>query len=439
MSRRLFGTDGVRGRAGELVTPQLARALGAAAIAEIAGSGGRLLVIRDTRESGPALEAALADGASLAGAHVTLGGVLPTPVAPLLVAAGAFDCAAVVSASHNPYEDNGIKLFGPGGFKLGDEAELAIEQRLGAAPDAAAVHGSIEVASAIGKRYEQALADRFAGLDLGGRVIALDCAHGATFEVAPAVFGRLGAEVVLLGGAPDGRNINAGCGSTHPEPLVRAIRDGTAEVGFAFDGDGDRVIAVDEEGDVVDGDRLIALAALALHDAGGLDGDGIAVTVMSNYGLRAAMAAAGIAVAETAVGDRHVLEALREHGWRLGGEQSGHIIDMAFAPSGDGIASALLTLESLGGRRLADVRPFTPLAQALRAVAVSDRDAAAGDVVIASAIVAEQEALGGDGRVLVRPSGTEQVVRVLVEAPAQAQADAACDRLGALIAARHRA
>ncbi len=438
MVRRLFGTDGVRGRAGELLSTALAHALGAAAVAEQGAAGARLLVIRDTRESGPELEAAFAEGAAEAGANVTLGGVLPTPAAPLSIAGGRFDLAAVISASHNPFEDNGIKLFGPGGLKLGDDAERGIERRVADGRGAAAAEpGTIVAAGGLGEFYLAALAQRFAALDLSGRTIALDCAHGATHEVAPTIFRRLGGDVVVLGDAPDGRNINAGCGSTHPGPLTQVVRDGRAELGFAFDGDGDRVIAVDEAGEVVDGDRLIALAALALKQAGALDGDGIAVTVMSNYGLRAAMQEAGIAVTETAVGDRHVLTALREHGLRLGGEQSGHIIDMAFVPSGDGIASALLTLESLAGRRLRDVRPFAPLAQALSAVPVRDRDAVSGDAELAAAITAEDRAFAGHGRVLVRPSGTEQVVRVLVEATGQEQADAACDRLGALIRARH--
>lgn len=437
MVRRLFGTDGVRGRAGELLTTTLARALGAAAVAEQRAEGARLLVIRDTRESGPDLEAAFAQGAAAAGANVTLGGVLPTPVAPLSIAGGEFELAAVISASHNPFEDNGIKLFGRGGLKLGDDTERGIEQRVADGPHAPGRPGAIVAADRLGERYVTALARRFAALDLRGRTIALDCAHGATHEVAPAIFKRLGADVVLLGDAPDGRNINAGCGSTHPGPLAQAVREGRAELGFAFDGDGDRVIAVDESGEVVDGDRLIALAALALKRAGTLDGDGIAVTVMSNYGLRAAMQAAGIAVIETGVGDRHVLAALLEHGLRLGGEQSGHIIDLAFVPSGDGIASALLTLESLAGRRLRDERAFVPLAQALRAVPVRDRDAVPGDEELVAVIAAEDRALAGDGRILVRPSGTEQLVRVLVEATDQGRADAVCDRLGALIGARH--
>ena len=314
-----------------------------------------MLVVRDTRESGPMLEAALAAGVTAAGGDVLLGGVLPTPAAPLLLGRYGFDLAAVISASHNPFQDNGIKFFGPDGFKLSDAAEAAIEARLDDEPAAAAspAIGRVQALHGTQEDYLRELAVRFDGLDLAGLDVVLDCAHGATHEVAPEAFRRLGATVTVLGAAPDGRNINAGCGSTHLGPVREAVASGGHDVGFAFDGDGDRVLAVDRTGAVVDGDELIALAALHLRAAGRLPGGGVAVTVMTNYGFHAAMAEAGVDVATTSVGDRYVLEALRERGWALGGEQSGHIIDMGFVPSGDGVAAALLTLEALGGRDLA--------------------------------------------------------------------------------------
>jgi phosphoglucosamine mutase len=289
-----------------------------------------------------------------------------------------------------------------------------------------ALHGTQE-------DYLRALHERFADLDLSGLDVVLDCAHGATYRAAPEIFRRLGATITALNDAPDGRNINDGCGSTHVEALAAAVVGGGHDVGFAFDGDGDRVLAVDRNGVVVDGDELIALATLHLRDLGRLPGDGVAVTVMTNYGFHAAMREAGVAVATTAVGDRYVLEALRERGWALGGEQSGHIIDMGFNATGDGIASALLTLEALRGGDLAERDAMHKLPQKLVNVPVADRDAAMASPQLAEAGAREQQALEGRGRVLVRPSGTEQLVRVMVEAPSAEEADAVCERLVALV------
>ena len=276
----------------------------------------------------------------------------------------------------------------------------------------------------------RALHERFAGLDLSGQRIALDCANGATHRAAPEIFRRLGADVDAIAAAPDGRNINAGCGSTHVEALAAHVREHGHDAGFAFDGDGDRVLAVDRTGAVVDGDELIALAALHLRRRGRLPGEGVAVTVMTNYGFHTAMRAAGVQVATTPVGDRYVLEELRERGWALGGEQSGHIIDTGFTPSGDGIAAALLTLEALAGGDLEDRHAMEKLPQRLVNVAFADRAALTRAVeAIAADIEAESAALAGRGRVLVRPSGTEPLVRVMVEAPSADEADAACRRL----------
>jgi phosphoglucosamine mutase len=468
LARKLFGTDGVRGVAGELLTAELALALGRAATQQAQGEAPRVLIIRDTRESGEMLEAALAAGVTAAGGDVLLAGVLPTPAAPLLLRRYGLDLAVVISASHNPYRDNGIKFFAADGFKLSDHDEAAIEARLeqlgvvaaarpgddGAATGGAALGGSGAAAPGgpaaggaapvrrIGRvralhgtqeDYLRALHQRFADLDLAGLDVVLDCAHGATYRAAPEIFRRLGATVTAVNDAPDGRNINAGCGSTHIDELARAVIDGGHDVGFAFDGDGDRVLAVDRNGVVVDGDELVALATLHLRDVGRLPGDGVAVTVMTNYGFHAAMREAGVNVATTAVGDRYVLEALRERGWALGGEQSGHIIDMGFNATGDGIASALLTLEALRGGDLAERDAMHKLPQRLVNVPVADRDAAMASPALAAAGAREQQALEGRGRILVRPSGTEQLVRVMVEAPSAEEADAVCERLVAIV------
>jgi phosphoglucosamine mutase len=436
MARRLFGTDGVRGVAGELLTAELALALARAATARVAdrvGHAPRVLIVRDTRESGEMLEAAVAAGVAAAGGEALLGGVLPTPGAPLLVRRHGLDLAAVLSASHNPYEDNGIKFFGGDGFKLTDETELEIERMLEApapahAPAAPRV-GRVRRLEGALEDYLGALGERFATLELGGRRIALDCANGAAYRAAPEIFRRLGAEVDLLAADPDGRNINAGCGSTHVEALASHVRAGGHDMGFAFDGDGDRVLAVDRAGAVVDGDELLALAALHLRARGALPGDGVAVTVMTNYGFHTAMRAAGVQVATTPVGDRYVLEALRERSWALGGEQSGHIIEMSFNPSGDGIAAALLTLEALGERDLAERQAIEKLPQRLVNVRVADRAALSEAAGVRSAVERESAALAGRGRVLLRPSGTEPLVRVMVEAPTSEEADAVCGRL----------
>ena len=433
MARRLFGTDGVRGIAGELLTAELALALGRAAVEQIGAKHPRVLVIRDTRESGEMLESALAAGVASAGGDVFLGGVLPTPGAPLLIATDGYDLAAVISASHNPYRDNGIKFFGADGYKLSDATEEAIEDRLEAPPLTPTRVGRVARVRGTDSEYLAAIADRFGTLDLSGTKVLLDCANGATFNVAPAIFRRLRAQVTVLNDEPDGRNINEGSGSTHVDALAAPMREGDHDIGFAFDGDGDRVLAMDRNGVVVDGDELIALAALHLRAAGKLPGNGVAVTVMTNYGFHTAMRDAGIEVATTGVGDRYVLEELRRRDWALGGEQSGHIIDLGFNRSGDGIAAALLTLEALAGGDLAERHAMERLPQRLVNVRVADRDAAMGSGELAEAVARESAALEGRGRVLVRPSGTEQLVRVMVEAPTEDEADDTCGRLVAVV------
>ena len=435
MARELFGTDGVRGAAGIKLGAELALALGRAATEHAARSASdterpRVLVIRDTRESGEMLESALAAGVTAAGGDAFLGGVLPTPAAPLLIAQHGFDLAVVVSASHNPFADNGIKFFGGDGFKLGDDAEEAIEARVAAGFEPSMRIGRVRALHGTQEDYLRALHTRFADLDLSGVAVMLDCANGATYRVGPEIFRRLGATVSAIGTEPDGCNINAGVGSTHVATLAEAVAASGQSVGFAFDGDGDRVLAVDGNGEVVDGDELIAIAALHLRAQDRLGG-GVAVTVMTNYGFHAAMREAGVEVATTAVGDRYVLESLRERGWTLGGEQSGHIIDMGFVASGDGIASALLTLEALAGGKLADRSAMRKLPQTLVNVRVADKTRAMA--AAEEAAQAENAALEGRGRVLVRASGTEELVRVMVEAPTDDEAHDVCARLVALV------
>jgi len=437
-ARRLFGTDGVRGVAGEFVTAELALSLARAATARVKREDGRparVLIIRDTRESGEMLESAVAAGIAAAGGEALVGGILPTPGAPLLIERHGFDLGVVLSASHNPYRDNGIKFFGGDGYKLSDateaEIELALEQPFPVPEHPGRVrvfHGALE-------DYVRALHERFSDLDLTGQKILLDCANGATFRAAPEIFRRLGADVGIIAHEPDGRNINHECGSTHLDRLRAGMQTGDDVAGFAFDGDGDRMLAVDRNGVVVDGDELIALAAIHLRETGRLPGNGVAVTVMTNFGFHTAMRDHGVEVAITSVGDRYVLEALRERDWALGGEQSGHIIDRNFVPSGDGIASALLTLEALAGSDLADRHAMKKLPQTLVNVRVRDRGALEQATAVHEAVAHEAAALDGRGRVLLRPSGTEPLVRVMVEAPTQDEAEAVCRRLVDLVEA----
>ena len=434
MARKLFGTDGVRGVAGEFVTAELALSLARAAARLSPAERPQVVIMRDTRESGAMLQAALAAGVSSAGGDALLAGVLPTPAAPLLLARYGLDLAVVVSASHNPYQDNGIKFFGADGYKLSDDSELAIERQLesGQLSEAPAI-GRVRELRGAPEDYLRELHTRFSELDLSGLEVLLDCANGATYRVAPEIFRRLGANVTVVADAPDGRNINASCGSTHVQALAETVARGGHAIGFAFDGDGDRVLAVDRLGTVVDGDELLALAALHLRRRGRLSGDGVVVTVMTNYGFHRAMAQAGIEVATTNVGDRYVLEELRQRGWTLGGEQSGHIIEMGFNRTGDGIASALLTLEALEGRDLSERAAMAKLPQRLVSVRVRDRRALEQAPAVAEGVRSAADGLAGRGRVLVRPSGTEPLVRVMVEAPSEDEAQELCDRLAALV------
>jgi phosphoglucosamine mutase len=430
-AKKLFGTDGVRGVAGTELTAELALALGRAAALQAPSERPQVLIVRDTRESGPMLEAALASGVAEGGGDAWLAGVLPTPAASILVRRHGLDLAAVVSASHNPWQHNGIKFFGADGRKLDGEREERIE---GSVAD----HGSRTPSVGRVRTFHGAFDDYLRGLlsafrlDLAGRRVLLDCANGATYRVAPAGFERLGADVRAIGVEPDGRNINEGCGSTHPEHLAERVSDSDAEIGFAFDGDGDRVIAVDADGGIRDGDELIALCARHLSAEGRLNG-GVAVTVMSNYGFHQAMADADIEVATTPVGDKHVAEELERRGWALGGEQSGHIIWEELGPTGDGIAASLLVMRALGNGPLAAAIPMEKLPQILANVEIRDPGALEQARAVWEAVERESVALKGRGRVLVRRSGTEPLVRVMVEAPTEQECREVCDRLVRLV------
>jgi phosphoglucosamine mutase len=413
--RVYFGTDGVRGVVGEFITPDLVERLGRAAT--LWSGRGRVLVGRDTRGSGPELEAALTRGIVSAGGTAVLGGVLPTPAVALL----AQDLGLVVSASHNPPEYNGVKLFDREGHKLDDAMELEIEALL---DESGPGGGSIELAEDAVAGYVEHVVDHF-GSDLSGLRMVVDCANGAFSEIAPAVFERLGANVTAIATTPDGTNINAGCGATNLELLSRTVRAGTFDLGVAFDGDGDRMLAVDADGTPVDGDQIIAVCALAL------DVDLVVVTSMTNLGFHKLMADRGVRVVTTDVGDRYVLDALRREGGIVGGEQSGHVIVLDGHVTGDGLAAALVLCRSLAGRTLAEAVAVMPrFAQRLENVRVIRREVPAA---VADEVERLNKTLAGAGRVLVRPSGTEPVVRVLAESESEEDADALCGRIAHLV------
>ena len=427
----------MRGVANADLTPELVVALGRAA-AKVLGPG-PFLVGRDTRVSGPLLRAALTAGMTAEGDDVIDLGILPTPAVAYLSAADGLP-AAMLSASHNPFPDNGIKFFATGGRKLSDDAERALEAELDRVlhvglsrePPTGADVGAISSGLGGRERYEASVIATLEGRRLDGLRVVIDCANGAAFAVAPSVLGRLGAGVTVLHARPDGTNINAGCGSTHPEELQRRVVAEGAHVGLAFDGDADRVLAVDHQGALVDGDQLVALCALDRRDRGLLAGDTVVITVMTNLGFRLAMAERGIKCVETQVGDRYVLEALEEGAWSLGGEQSGHVIFRDLATTGDGLLTGVQVLDVVArsGRPLAELAAvMTRLPQVLRNVRVADRDGLDAAEALWSEVHQAEAALGDRGRVLIRPSGTEPVVRVMVEAPTADEAHAVCARL----------
>ncbi|MGY1591583.1 phosphoglucosamine mutase [Geodermatophilus sp. SYSU D00708] len=442
---RLFGTDGVRGRANADLTPELALSVARAAAGVLADRDGTsrpvAVVGRDPRASGEMLEAAVVAGLASAGAEVLRAGVLPTPAIAHLTAHTGADLGVMISASHNPMPDNGIKLFSRGGHKLPDAVEAAIEQVVAAGdsgahrPTGADIGRVRDLPDAAATYVEHLLTT--VDKPLTGLTLVVDCAHGAAASVAPEVYRRAGATVHVIGGEPDGWNINDGIGSTHLEPLTEAVRAHGADLGIAHDGDADRCLAVSATGEPVDGDAILAVCALGLKERGELAGDTVVATVMSNLGFHHTMRDAGIAVHTTAVGDRYVLEALRDRGLSLGGEQSGHLVFLDHATTGDGLLTGLALLSRMAatGSSLAELASVVQrLPQVLVNVPVRDRLAVVESDAVAAAVNACEAELGDDGRVLLRPSGTEQLVRVMVEAPTQEQADGIAARLAEVVA-----
>jgi phosphoglucosamine mutase len=416
MARRYFGTDGVRGVVGDAITPDLVERLGRAAT--YWSKGGRIFIGRDTRASGVELEEVFARGVVSAGGNAVLAGVLPTPAVALL----ALDLGVVISASHNPPEYNGVKFFDRGGHKLADEAEEEIEQLLAAPPST--TEGSIDRVAVATDSYLEHVVERF-GSDLAGLRVGVDCANGSYAGIAPEAFERLGAQTVTIGDEPDGSNINVGCGATDLSALQQLVRRERLDLGVAFDGDGDRMLAVDGRGEQIDGDQI--LAVLALH----LGVDLVAVTTMTNMGFHTLMGEHGIRVVTTDVGDRYVLEALRREGGLLGGEQSGHLIYLQDHVTGDGLAAALLLCGAVRGRTLEEaVGVLERFPQAKENVPVARKEI---PDVVETEVERLNDELGDRGRVMVRPSGTEPLVRVLAEARERAEAEAACARIAALV------
>jgi phosphoglucosamine mutase len=446
MTTRLFGTDGVRGIANaDPLTPELALGLGRAAAAHLAervgSTPGRaaVLVGRDTRLSGPLLEQAFVAGVLSTGVDALVAGVLPTPAVALLVPHFGASGGVVLSASHNPFEDNGIKLFGPDGGKLPDASEDEIEARLrvdtGPRPTGAGL-GRLRPVPEAERRYVEIVRGTFpAGLDLRGMRLVLDCAHGATYRVAPRLFRQLGAEVVVTGGRPTGNNINRGVGALHPEGLQSRIRGGGG-IGLAFDGDGDRLIVVDETGAPRDGDHVLAVCAKDLVSRGALRGGVVISTVMANLGLERALGEIGVGMIRAPVGDRYVLEEMRRRGANLGGEQSGHVIFLDHAPSGDGLLTALQLLRIVRERgeplhALAAVVAKCP--QVLVNIPVRTKPALAGLPSVEDAVARWEKKLEGRARILLRYSGTEALARVMVEGDDQAAIDGAAHDIAAAI------
>lgn len=443
---KYFGTDGVRGVANRELTPELAFRIGRAAgsLAAKRTSGRPLIFIgRDTRVSGEMLEAALVAGLLSVGADVARLGVISTPGVAYLTKSRAAAAGMMISASHNPVADNGIKIFGPDGFKLNDEEEAEIERLLDEPQDSlprpvGGDVGRVSDAARSVEAYLTYLAQTVQG-DFRGLKIVLDCAHGAVSDLAPRLFRGLGAEVAVIGGAPNGVNINDGVGSTHPERLQEEVRKRQADVGLAFDGDADRLIAVDETGEVVDGDYIMAIMARWLKEQGRLHDDTLVTTVMSNFGLHEAMRRLGITTVQTAVGDRYVLEKMLEGGYSFGGEQSGHIIFRDYATTGDGMLTAVQLLQVIkqSGQTLGQLkqimRKFPQVLHNVRLASAEAKRTWQENAAIRSIIAETEQELGSRGRVLVRPSGTEPLLRIMVEGPDEGQLHEYVQRIAAVV------
>jgi phosphoglucosamine mutase len=441
---RLFGTDGVRGVANRELTAELGLALSAAAARRLAPatSGHRIAVVgRDPRASSEMLEAAVVAGLTSEGVDALLVGVLPTPAVAYLTAAYQADLGVMISASHNAMPDNGIKIFGPGGHKLDDDAEDRIEELVaqgpGLRPVGAAI-GRVRQAPDAVERYLDHLMGA-TGARLDGLTVVVDCANGAASTAAPRAYAAAGARVIAIHDQPDGLNINDGCGSTHLGAVQEAVLAHGADLGLAHDGDADRCLAVDAAGHVIDGDAIMAVLALAMQEAGELASDTLVATVMSNLGLHVAMREAGIEVRTTAVGDRYVLEELRAGEYSLGGEQSGHIVLPAFGTTGDGILTGLRLMARMvrtGSPLAVLAAPMQSMPQVLINVEVADKATVARAPAVQSAVAAAEAELGDTGRILLRPSGTEQIVRVMVEAADEDTARQVADRVAKSVSAQ---
>ena len=441
---RLFGTDGVRGLANVDLTAPLALELGEAAARltiqgrPASGHKPKAIIGRDTRISGEFLDHALAAGLASAGMDVVRVGVVTTPTVAHLTASSSVDLGVMISASHNPMPDNGIKFFAHGGYKLADAVEDQIEALVNTEWERPTGDGVGEVNADHAWARESYIAHLIeaTGTDLRGMKIAIDCANGAAYEFGPAVFRELGADITVINAEPDGRNINRNAGSTHPEGLQAAVVEAGCDFGVAYDGDADRCLAVDHEGNLIDGDKIMGALAVNARDRGALANDTLVVTVMSNLGLILAMREVGIKTVQTGVGDRYVLEEMLASGYSLGGEQSGHIIARDHATTGDGILSSLLISRMVkdSGRSLADLTSFVQrLPQTLINVGGVDRAAASTNQAVADAVAAAEARLGDTGRVLLRPSGTEPLVRVMVEAATQEEADSVASSLADVV------
>ncbi len=447
MSSQLFGTDGIRGTANQWpITPEVALSLGRAVARILPATSSekhKVLIGRDTRLSGDMLEAAITSGLISEGSEVILAGVAPTPAIAHLTQSLGCDAGIMLTASHNPYQDNGIKIFGADGYKLSDEQELAVEAIILAEKldDPTAELGSSSTLPDTLQRYSEFAQNAVSANALSGLKIVLDCANGAAHEVGPTIFKQLGAEVISLATSPDGKNINQNCGALHPEHAAKAVIEHGAHIGICFDGDADRVIFCDEAGQVIDGDSMLCLCAKALKTQGKLKHNTLVATIMSNLGMRDSLAADGIALETTGVGDRLVLERMREKGYNLGGENSGHIIYADHATTGDGIMSALMVLSLMGEKsqplsQLANCMEIYP--QVLLALAVSEKPPIDTVPELAAAIATAEATFDQSeytGRVLVRYSGTERKIRVLTECSDAALAQSQADLIVAAIAA----
>jgi phosphoglucosamine mutase len=427
---KYFGTDGVRGVANQELTPELAYKIGRCGGYVLTGQADKPKVVigLDTRISGPMLEAALIAGLLSIGASVIRLGVVSTPAVAYMTRELKADAGVMISASHNPVQDNGIKFFGGDGFKLSDETELEIERLIDAEADELPrpIGGDIGTVTNDDNakfRYLDYLKTTING-DFKGLKIVLDCAHGSAYELAPKVFRELGAEIITVGAEPDGRNINAGVGSTHPEYLREQVLAHGADLGLSFDGDADRLIAIDDKGEEVDGDYILCICGDAMKRAGKLKNDTVVTTVMANIGFFKATQRLGLQTAQTAVGDRYVMEEMRKGGFNLGGEQSGHVIFLDHNTTGDGILTALQLVDTLvsSGRKLSELKNLmSKYPQVLVNVRVEDKSLYAGNEAIANAVEEVEQELGDNGRVLVRPSGTESLIRVMAEGPEKDQ------------------